>query len=170
MTAIFDTNIVVYLVQPDAPFSTDRVTERVLHRVKELGEKNTRVVIPAPVLAELLSYVDADEGTVQAELRKIKKVEFGKFDEFSAVELARLERDLRRSGVSSSEFFGSRSKLKFDKLIVAIALCYEAPTLYSDDRNVVKIANRIGLNVVSSHQLPLPPEKLQQGFEFGTVK
>jgi len=166
MTAIFDTNTIVHLVHPDAPSSTDQVIARVFHLVEKLGKMNATVVIPAPVLAELLLFSNADESMIQAEIRKIGKVEIGQFDELAAIELARLERKIRPSGVSSSEFIGSRSKLKFDKLIVAIAHCYESPTLYSDDKNVVRIANRIGLNVVSSNQLPLPPEEPQQGFEF----
>lgn len=166
MTAIFDTNIIVYLVQPDAPSSTERVTERVVQLIDELAAMKASIIIPAPVLAELLSYADGGDGIILAKLKKIKKLSFGKFDERAAIELAQLERNIRPSGVSSSEFIGSRSKLKFDKLIVAIALRYKSPTLYSDDKNVVRIANRIGLNVVSSNQLPLPPEEPQQGFEF----
>lgn len=168
MTAIFDTNIIIYLVQPDAPSGTERVAERVVHLVDQLSEMNARIIIPAPVLAELLSFADADEGMIQAELRKIRKLEFGHFDEMTAIELARLERKIKPSGVSFAELIGVRSKLKFDKLIVATALRYKSPTLYSDDMNVVKIAKRIGLNVKSSNELSLPPEEPQQGFGFIT--
>lgn len=56
MTAISDTNIVIFLVQSDAPSSTERVAERVVHLAKEPDEMNARIIIPAPVLAETLSF------------------------------------------------------------------------------------------------------------------
>ena len=55
MTAIFDTNIIVYLVQPDAPSNTERVTERVVQLIDELADMKASIIIPAPVLAELVT-------------------------------------------------------------------------------------------------------------------
>lgn len=166
MTAVLDTNILICFIQPDPPSRTERVPERVEYLLQRLDQDGASVVIPAPVLAELLLYANADEGAVRAELHRIPRVEFGPFNEVTAVELARLERKLQSAKISRSEFVGSRSKLKFDKLIIAIALRYELPTLYTDDDNLTKIAKRIGLRVTSSSQLPLPPQSQQQGLEF----
>lgn len=170
MTAVLDTNILICFIQPDPPSRTERVPERVKYLLQRLDEDGISVVIPAPVLAELLLYADADERAVRAELHRIPRVEFGPFNELAAVELARVERELQSAKISRSEFIGSRSKLKFDKLIIAIALGYESPMLYTDDNNLAKISKRIGLRVTSSSQLPVPPENQQQGFDFLTTE
>lgn len=166
MKAILDTNMLICFLHPDAPSRTERTAERVTYLLQRLDETRVDIVVPAPVLAELLLYTNADEGVVESELLKIPRVEFGAFDEAVAVELARIARILKSPRVSKSEFVGSRSRLKFDKLIVAIAYCFNSPTLYSDDENVMKIAKRIGIEVISSSQLPLPPQEQQQHFEF----
>lgn len=170
MTAVFDTNILICFLQPDPPSRTERVSERVEYLLRRLDEDGASVVIPTPVLAELPLYADADERAVRAELHRIPRVEFGPFNEVAAVELARVERELQSAKISRSEFIGSRSKLKFDKLIVAIALGYDAPMLYTDDDDLAKISKRIGIRVTSSSQLPIPPEKQQQGFELLTTE
>lgn len=166
MTAILDTNMLICFLQPDAPSRTERTAERVTYLLRRLDEIRVDIVVLAPVLAELFLYSNSDAGVIESELLKIPRVTFGIFDEVVAAALARIERKLKSPRVSRSEFVGSRSRLKFDKLIVAIAYCSDLPTLYSDDENVMKIAKRIEIPVIQSSQLPLPPEGQQQNFEF----
>jgi hypothetical protein len=55
----------------------------------------------------------------------------------------------------------SITKLKFDRQIVAIAKVSNVSIIYSEDKDIKKYGERIGINVVKPDELPLPPEKTQ---------
>src|SRR5437588_7452083 len=71
------------------------------------------------------------------------------------------------SDVCSSDLGGGRrgdqegtyAKITFDRQIVAIAKVNNVTVIYSDDDGVRKFAERNGLTVVRTWELPLPPEK-----------
>lgn len=47
-------------------------------------------------------------------------------------------------------------KVKFDRQIIAIARVVGASKIYSDDENLAKFAKRIGIEVISIWDLPIP--------------
>lgn len=67
MTAVLDTNSVISFIQSDPHSRTERVPERVEYLLERLGQDGTSVVIPPPVLAELLLYANADDRAVRTE-------------------------------------------------------------------------------------------------------
>ena len=54
---------------------------------------------------------------------------------------------------------GSWAKTKFDHQIVAIGKVEGADTIYTDDKDLGKVAAKLGLKVVTLADLPLPPSK-----------
>lgn len=52
----------------------------------------------------------------------------------------------------------SKTKIKFDRQIVAIAIVEGAAVAYSDDRDVITYAKEAGLKGYRLEDLPLPPE------------
>lgn len=52
-------------------------------------------------------------------------------------------------------------KVKYDRQIIAIARVYGANLIYSDDDGIKTFADQIGLTVVRTWELPLPPADKQ---------
>ena len=57
------------------------------------------------------------------------------------------------------------AKVNFDRQIVAVAKVNGASVIYSDDIELIKFAKRIGIEAVSSWDLP-EPQLQQAAFEF----
>ncbi|MFD2857474.1 hypothetical protein ACFSZS_25900 [Seohaeicola zhoushanensis] len=76
---------------------------------------------------------------------------------------------IKRGGhrVDAANQDATKTKVKFDRQIVAIAKTEGAHTIYSDDEDVCKYARRAKINSISTHQLALPPEDLQLSINFG---
>ena len=55
----------------------------------------------------------------------------------------------------------TRAKLKFDRQIIAIALTRGETTIYSDDGDIARLGEALGLEAIRSHALPRPPEDPQ---------
>lgn len=82
------------------------------------------------------------------------------FDLKAAVELAALHLDVRASGGGRrGGQEGTYAKIAFDRQIVAIAKVNGAHTIYSDDDGVKKFAERYGITVVRTWELPVPEER-----------
>lgn len=60
----------------------------------------------------------------------------------------------------------TKTKIKFDRQIVAIAKAEGAHTVYSDDDDVHNYAARADLNAFRTSDLELPPEDPQQSFDY----
>jgi hypothetical protein len=86
------------------------------------------------------------------------------FDEMAAIELAAIEFAARGAGDKRGGASATWAKVKFDRQIVAIAKVNHARRIYSDDQDIVKFAQRAGLEVISTWQLPLPAAKQEKLF------
>jgi len=73
-------------------------------------------------------------------------------------------REARKAGDQREGLPITKSAMKFDRQIVAIALVSGASVLYSDDDGVVKFAEACGLAVKRVTDLPVPAS--QQAFPF----
>ena len=68
MTVVFDTNLAIMLIRPDAMVARDangvmisHAKERVDGLLAQLAADRTKIVVPTPVLAEVLVRSDEDE-------------------------------------------------------------------------------------------------------------
>jgi hypothetical protein len=80
------------------------------------------------------------------------------FDERAAVEVAAMTKKAIDAGDKRGGADATWNKIKYDRQIVAIAKVEGATALYSDDSGVRAFANGVGLTVIGSWELPLPPE------------
>jgi hypothetical protein len=138
--------------------------ERIEHHIEKLSEARTPILIPTPVLAEVL----VGSGTAISEyLTRIKSVpvfRIGNFDQKAAVELAMmtsaaLSRGAKRGSARSDAPW---QKVKIDRQIVAIAKSEGATHLGAMDEDLRSLARAEGLKVYDLGDLTLPPEKAQQ--------
>lgn len=90
----------------------------------------------------------------------------GDFDQRAAVELAVRLRAAFSAGDIREGLKTTKTKMKFDRQIVAVALTNGARVLYSDDNGVKKFGEESGLKVRRTSELPIPAIQ-QDLFEGG---
>ena len=119
-------------------------------------------------MVAFVEYAPVTDGVdVQGVLTKLRGSAYLRvesFDERAAVELAMRLRDARKAGDRREGLPLTKSAMKFDRQIVAIALVSGANVLYSDDEGVAKFAAACGLAVKRVIDLPVPAS--QQAFQF----
>ena len=167
----FDNTVLSLLMFPDADLrqgcggqKVEYARERVLGLVQKLEDAREQVAVPAPALSELLVTDGVDVQDVLTTLRGSPFIRIESFDERAAVELAMRLREARKAGDQREGLPITKSAMKFDRQIVAIALVSGASVLYSDDDGVVKFAAACGLAVKRVTDLPVPAS--QQALEF----
>ena len=159
----FDNTILSLLLFPDADLrqgadgeTVEFARERVLGLVKELAASREQVVAPTPALAEVLVTDGADVQAILSTLRGSAYIRIAGFDERAAVELAERLREARQRGGAKEGLAISKTAMKFDRQIVAIALVSGASVIYSDDSGVAKFAAGCGLAVKRVVDLAVP--------------
>jgi len=174
---IFDSSILLLVLDPNAKPPNDPATgqpldkaaERIEYLIENLTADKEKIVIPTPVLSEVLVHAgDAmqpylDIMNVQAAFR------IAPFDQKAAIEAALAMSDaIKRGGhrVDAANPDATKTKIKFDRQIVAIAKAEGAHAIYSDDADVHNYAKHAGLNAYHTADLDLPPEDPQQTMTF----
>ncbi|MEX2264762.1 MAG: hypothetical protein WD696_22600 [Bryobacteraceae bacterium] len=159
----FDNTILSVLLFPDAEVNegpdarpVERARERVTALVQEIADAGEQVLIPAPALAEVLATPDCDVDEVLSTLRGSAFIRIGDFDQRAAVELALRLRAAVAAGDIREGVATTKTRMKFDRQIVAIALTNGARILYSDDDGVRKFGEGSGLKVKRTSELPIP--------------
>jgi predicted nucleic acid-binding protein len=171
---VIDATTLLLLIDPKAKPPRDPKTLKPLEKCKErleflvqtLTEAGTRVVVPAPVLSELLVRAGEARGEFLSEITSTYAFVIAPFETKAAVELSfLLDADLkpRRKKLGEQETW---AKMKFDRQIIAIAKVSKVNTIYSDDTTLAAVARANGISVTHTWELPLPPVKSQQELDF----
>lgn len=167
----FDNTILSILLFPDAVVNegpdgapVERAQDRVNALLQKIQDAGEQVLIPAPALAEVLATPDCDIDEVLSTLRAAAFIRIGDFDKRAAVELALRLRAAMAAGDLREGVATTKTRMKFDRQIIAIALTNGARILYSDDEGVKRFGERSGLQVVRTSELP-PPTIQQNLFE-----
>lgn len=167
----FDNTILSLLIFPDADLrqgssgqKVEHARDRVLGLIQEIEDAREQVVVPTPALSELLVTDGVDMQDVLTTLRGSSFIRIESFDERAAVELAMRLREARKAGDQRDGLPITKTVMKFDRQIVAIALVSGASLLYSDDDGVAKFAAACGLAVKRVTDLAVPGS--QQAFAF----
>lgn len=163
MILLVDSSALTLLVNPDAtpPFDPSTNTtviyarERIGGLIAGLGV-NDVLLIATPVIAEIL--VKAGEGgpNLLNQIRGLARVRICPFDEKAAIETAFMTIAASATGSKYREPDEPRQKVKVDRQIVAIARTNNATRIYTDDIGMAKFARRLGMDVISTWELPIP--------------
>lgn len=165
------------IVNPDAKPPVDPATgrpltqarERVEHLIATLEREENPILVPTPVLAEVLVKA-GDQGPMIVErIRRSARFKIADFDLRAAVELAAMTREALASGDKSSGSSAAWQKVKLDRQIIAIARSNGCDTIYSDDAGVAKFADAVGLEVKRTWELPLPPAPVPDLFSIAPL-
>jgi predicted nucleic acid-binding protein len=166
---VFDTATLLLLLDPNASppkepetgERIDRCKERLDHLVSQFEEHREKVIIPTPTLSEVLVRA-GDAGPAYLEtLNTSACFKIVPFDIRASVELAVMTRQALDQGDKKEGHGGPSAKIKFDRQIIAISRVEGAETIYSDDSDMRKLASKYGLQIICTHEIPLPPEDPQ---------
>ena len=135
--------------------------ERLQALVERIAKERDTILIPTPVLSELLVCISPDKiADLLTQLNASVWFRVEAFDAAAAVELgtrtakAIAAGDKREGAPAGTPW----TKVKFDRQIVAIALVNGAAEIISDDPHVKAIGERWGVKVTSVDDLPIPSE------------
>jgi predicted nucleic acid-binding protein len=165
LIAAFDATVLLYLfdaganspVDPSTGESVTHCKDRVAGLIASIQQSRSKIIIPAPALAEVLVYGDVAAPEWLRILGSTKHIKIAPFDERAAVEYAAMEQARLVVGSKPSS---TRAKAKFDAQIVAIARVEQAQIIYSDDDDIKRLAGD-GMTVHGIASLPVPDELAQ---------
>lgn len=141
MAVCIDSHIFIWGIKKVAEASQQDMIARAQAFFEHLDEEGHQIIIPAPVLMEVLSPEPLD---VQEKMMTVITRSFivAPFDAFAAQKAAEL---MQRRSPEIKEYRQlnqvRRDKMKFDFAIVATALANEASCIFSYDDHVVKAAD-----------------------------
>jgi len=171
---VFDTTVLLPVLWPGIPVPNhpqtgqpvERFRDRIDCLVAHLDQSRTKIIIPTPVLSELLVRAGAAGPEYLAQINAQSVFRIVAFDQRAAVEVAAMAKKAIDSGDKRGGVDATWNKIKFDRQIVAIAKVEGAVALYSDDAGVRVFGKGVGLTVIGSWELPLPPEETPTLFDL----
>ena len=162
---VFDTTTLSILFLPGVAVG-NRLTAKPITHAKEridalierIAADEDVILIPTPVLSELIVKIPARADELLKKFRASPWFKIESFDPAAAVELGLRTAKAMAAGDKREGLQADWTKVKFDRQIVAIALVNNASEIISDDADVAAIGERWGVKVTSIEELPLPPE------------
>ena len=174
---VFDSTILLPMLWPGVPDPADPETgesvshfrERIDYLVKNLESDRAKIIVPTPVLSEILVSAGSAGGEYLERLDSESVFRIVAFDKRAAVEMAMMTKVAMDTGDKREGVKGTWAKVKFDRQIVAIAKVAGSKLLYSDDPGVRTFGQNAGLTVIGTWELPLPPVNPQGSLDLGVV-
>ena len=178
MTVVFDTNALLMIIRPGAMVARDAeghqityAAERIDGLVKQLTAEKNKIVVPTPVLSEVLVRSEpTDRAAMVRRFHSSTAFRIEAFDERAAIELADMEMKAIAGGDKRGGIDGPWTKVKFDRQIVAIALIVGADVIYTDDGPLSKFAFKHGIRTVGIGSLPIPMAASQMTLPYESPK
>lgn len=167
-----DSSVLSLLINPNADVPAnpktgkhvERASDRVDQLIEALEASRTKLLIPVPVLAEILVLAAESGPEHLAEFESSAVYRIGNFDTRSAVEAAAMELDAKKGGDKKGGSESDWQRVKVDRQIVAIAKANGCKSIYTNDDGLKTLAEKAGIKALGVWDLPEPPAK-QMGFE-----
>lgn len=166
MILAVDSTTAALIVNPASTPPTDPNTgqpvsdaaERVEHMISSLGPSDT-LIIPTPVLSEVLVKAGDAAAAIVEFVTGLARVRIVSFDTRAAIEAAAMTQEAIAAGDKRSGSKKPWQAVKLDRQIVATARVAQATRLYTDDGELADFARLLGMEAVSTWELPLPPRE-----------
>ena len=164
---VFDASVLMFVFDENTASSVPNAVQRVEHLIDTLSDEGETIIIPTPALSEALMYAGPAGPEYLAILHQQACFRVAPFDERAAVEAAARTFDARMRGQrKGGDPAASKTKIKFDRMIVAIAAVERATAIYSDDSDIAGYAKEARIDTYTLADLPMPPEDPQARFSF----
>ncbi|WP_371181196.1 hypothetical protein [Xanthomonas sacchari] len=163
-----DNSVLLYLVHPKAPAPIDpesgKPVEHCIERIEglldDLEKEGVEIVVPTPVLSELLIKAPGREPEILSALTNRRAVRIVPFDSMAAIENAILRRP------KSARHGATKKEVSFDLQILAITRTVDATMILTDDATLRRRAIAAGIKVKGIGELGIPETKRQHGLPF----
>lgn len=167
---VLDTTMLSLLLRPGSRPPIDRATgarvtfarERLEGLIETLQKTRTRIIIPAPVLSELLIKAGTALPGLIGAIERSAVFRVAAFDKRAAIELAlitnaslKTAREMREAQTATA------AKIRFDRQIVAITKVQQATAIYSDDGDLIAFAEANAIPCTRVADLPVPESARQ---------
>lgn len=153
-------------LNPKSGKPLERAKDRIDYLVSRLEEQNEKILLPTPVLGEAFVHARDAANQYHAAINESSRFKIADFDYRSALELAAMTQEAIASGDKRAGSTAPWQKVKFDRQIIAIGRVHGAIRIYSDNDDIERIALPLGMEVIQTWKLPLPPEDSQQILEL----
>lgn len=143
---------------PKHPETQEEITdahERVKALVEQITAAGQKVVIAAPVLAELMVRAENAESEYMKEFSNSSRFRLAPFDHKAAIEHAMYTREALKTGDKRGGINDDWGKVKFDRQIIAIARSLAINKICTDDENLEKHAKKQNIDVVHIYDIQL---------------
>ncbi len=157
MKVAVDTSFLTLLFNRKGTASVPKAADLIDDLIQELEKKKAKVIIPTPTLTEVLLKAPKSGPTYIEKLKGYSCFQIKSFDEKAAVELA--ETLIASIGKKRTRKDVAKTKVTFDRQIVAVARAHGATEMYSDDRNVRDFAEECGMEAFGFSNLKLSPKQ-----------
>jgi predicted nucleic acid-binding protein len=171
---VFDATMLSLLLRPGAKPPLDSATGqsveyaeiRIAHLAAQLEKSRTIIIIPTPVLSELLIKADAAGNSLVTRIQKSSAFRIQPFDVRAAVELAQMTNAIASASDKRAAIDAPWSKIKFDRQIVAIAKVHCATAIYTDDEKLIAFAKMYDIPCIKLADLSIPDSARQPVLPF----
>ncbi|WP_370544257.1 MULTISPECIES: type II toxin-antitoxin system VapC family toxin [unclassified Gluconobacter] len=137
----------------------DSLEKRFDFLLKDLDHDDSEIIIPAPVIAEVLCASTIDPRNVMKILNQEVRVRVVAFGQRAAEEFGQIFRKTHRGSENRNSF-------RFDLLIIATAKAEGVDIVYSSDGGVINKCNAKQIRCYSFQKLPRPPFQKQRDLQL----
>lgn len=175
---VFDSTFLLLLLDDKTSVPRDPATDkpwkdgraRIEYLIDRLSDAGTEVLIPTPVLAEVLVRTGTATAQILAQIRATKGLRIVDFDQRAAIEVALMTGAALVAGKKRGKAAAAApwQKVKIDRQIVAIAKAHCATEIFTSDQDLSALAIAEGLRVSDIGDLSSLPVNSQQDM-FGEI-
>jgi predicted nucleic acid-binding protein len=131
----FDSNICIWCIKHQCTEGQEQEMNKAIQLANLLSKANYEILIPIPVVTELLSSIPDPDERIKLYKKMQSSFQIGMFDEKAAIILAEiLNYHFIASNKSYQQLGLSKTPLKYDALLIAIAKASGAEALYAHDK------------------------------------
>lgn len=152
----FDSTYLIDLLNPKLAGNQRAALDHLVH---ELSKARVRILIPSPCLTELLIRAGKARDHYVQKLGNTSSFEIIPFDRRAATECALLLEDAWDAKLKRDI---TRTKFKYDWMIVACAASRGVQKIYSDDDDISRCAAQVGIQAFAQKNLIVPSDSRQQ--------
>lgn len=175
MKVIIDTSVLSILFNQNAKPPIDKETKKPLEHFKErvnnliqtLSKEKAQVIIPSPVLTEILIPATVGQRETIETLSK-SPFKITGFDHRASIECSIMLRRFFSESKNRKEMTSNfnKQKVKFDYQIFSIGLVEQVEAIYSDDKDIRKLGKKFNIPVIGSNDLEVSLSEKQIKMEF----
>lgn len=159
---VVDTNFLVLMIDPNSTQNANSHVDRVRHFIAETSRTGDVIVIPAPVLAELVAARTSRIEEIVETIRQFRVMEIQAFDTVIALETGELIAAVQARIPEQQRLPGWKAAMKYDAMIAATAIVRGARALVTADYGFEKYFEGTPVSVIRIDHLPLPPRDPQE--------